>query len=119
MDSDKTYNNKKLMIAALEEAWGVVTMACKNVGMSRQTHYEWYREDEAYKLEVDSVPDTALDLVESELFKQIQNGEVSSTIFYLKCKGKKRGYIEKTEIDLNAYVSTTAIITGTPPPDEV
>jgi hypothetical protein len=41
----------------------------------------------------------ALDFAESQLHKQIQSGEVSSTIFYLKTKGKKRGYVERSEVD--------------------
>ena len=92
------------MIEALEKSLGVVTTACKTVGISRQTHYEWLREDEQYRDAVDDIGDVALDFAESQLHKQIQNGEVSSTIFYLKTKGKKRGYIERTETDVNAKV---------------
>ena len=86
------------MIEALEKSLGVVTTACKSVGISRQTHYEWYKEDESYRKQVDDVADIALDFAESRLHKQISNGEVSSTIFFLKTKGKKRGYVERTEI---------------------
>lgn len=89
------------MIEALEKSLGVVTTACKSVGISRQTHYEWFKEDEQYRKAVEDISDVALDFAESQLHKQIQNGEVSSTIFYLKTKGKKRGYIEKQEMDLN------------------
>lgn len=101
MSLTNTDINKKAMIEALEKSLGVVTTACKSVGISRQTHYEWYREDEQYKKAVDDIADVALDFAESQLHKQIQNGEVSSTIFYLKTKGKKRGYIEKFEQDIN------------------
>lgn len=86
------------MIEALEKSLGVVTTACKTVGIARQTHYEWMREDADYKKAVDDVADIAIDFAESQLHKQIQSGEVSSTIFYLKTKGKKRGYIERQEI---------------------
>jgi len=55
--------------------------------------------DEDYKAAVESISDIALDFAESQLHKQIKDGEVSSTIFYLKTKGKKRGYIEKTEVE--------------------
>ncbi len=87
------------MIEALEKSLGVVTTACKTVGISRQTHYEWLREDGQYRDAVDDISDVALDFAESQLHKQIQNGEVSSTIFYLKTKGKRRGYIERQEIE--------------------
>jgi hypothetical protein len=89
---------KKAMLEALEKSLGIVTTACKAVGINRSTHYEWYNTDEEYKAEVDSISDITLDFVESQLHKQISEGEVSSTIFYLKTKGKKRGYIERQEI---------------------
>jgi hypothetical protein len=38
---------------------------------------------------------------ENELFQQIKGGNTTSTIFYMKCKMRGRGYIEKTEMDLN------------------
>ena len=90
--------NKKAMIDALEKSLGIVTSACKVVGISRETHYRWLREDEKYLTAVKSIEDIALDFAESQLHKQIKEGEVSSTIFYLKTKGKRRGYFERQEI---------------------
>ena len=89
---------KKQMIEALEESLGVVTTAVKNVGIHRSTFYVWYNDDEDFKKEVDSIGDIAIDFAESQLHKQIQDGNSTSTIFYLKCKGKRRGYVERTEI---------------------
>jgi hypothetical protein len=93
--------NKKSMIEALEKSLGIVTSACKAVGISRETHYRWLREDEEYFTAVKSIEDVALDFAESQLHKQIKEGEVSSTIFFLKTKGKRRGYVERQEIDTN------------------
>lgn len=95
------------MLEALEKSLGVVTTACRMVDISRKTHYEWCRIDDVYKEAVDDIADIALDFAESQLHKQIKDGEVSSTIFYLKTKGKKRGYIEKQEIDLGGSVGIT------------
>ena len=86
------------MIEALEKSLGVVTTAVKNVGIHRSTFYVWYNDDEDFKKEVDSIGDIAIDFAESQLHKQIQDGNSTSTIFYLKCKGKRRGYVERTEI---------------------
>ena len=91
---------KKAMIVALEKALGIVTTACKQVGIHRSTHYEWYNTDDQYKHQVDSVADVTLDFAESQLHKQINGGNTSATIFYLKTKGKKRGYIEKQEVEI-------------------
>jgi hypothetical protein len=89
---------KKAMIDALEKSIGIVTNACKLVGIARETHYRWMREDSAYKDLVESVGDMVLDFVESKLHTLIDGGDVASTIFYLKTKGKKRGFVERTEL---------------------
>jgi len=87
------------MIEALVKSLGVVTIACKEVDIARKTHYEWYREDEDYRKAVDDISDVALDFAESMLHKQIQDRDTAATIFYLKTKGKGRGYIERHELD--------------------
>jgi hypothetical protein len=90
---------KRAMLEALEKSLGVVTSACKATEISRETHYRWMREDEAYKEAAESIGDIALDFAESQLHKQIKDGNTAATIFYLKTKGKKRGYIERIEND--------------------
>ena len=94
----QTDTKKKAMIAALQQSLGVVTSACKAVGISRETHYKWLREDVDYKYLVEDLSNIALDFAESQLHNQIKNGSTPATIFYLKTKGKKRGYIERQEI---------------------
>lgn len=93
--------NKKAMLDALEKSLGVVTSACKSVDIARETHYRWMREDPEYKAAVDSLSDVALDFAESQLHKQIKDGNSTATIFFLKTKGKKRGYVERQELDVS------------------
>jgi hypothetical protein len=97
---DKTEQHKKAMLEALEKSLGVVTTACKSVGIGRTTHYMWLDEDPEYRRDVESISDIAVDFAESSLHKQIKDGNPTSTIFFLKTKGKKRGYVERQEIDL-------------------
>jgi hypothetical protein len=94
---NKTRQHKKKMIEALELSLGVVTTACKKADIARATHYLWINKDPDYKESVESISDIALDFAESQLHKQIRDGSTASTIFYLKTKGKKRGYIERIE----------------------
>ena len=89
---------KRAMVEALEKSLGIVTTACKSVGINRKTHYDWLHSDEDYKAEVESIEDIAIDFAESQLHKQIKDGNPTSTIFYLKTKAKKRGYVERSEI---------------------
>lgn len=90
---------KKQLIEALEKTLGVVTTACKMVECGRTTFYEYYNTDPEFKKEVDSISNITLDFAESQLHKKIKEGDTTSIIFYLKTKGKSRGYIEKTEVD--------------------
>ena len=96
---DKTEQHKKAMLDALEKSLGVVTAACKAVGIGRTTHYLWMQEDPEYKKAVEELGDVAIDFAESQLHKQIKDGNSTATIFYLKTKGKKRGYVERQEIE--------------------
>jgi hypothetical protein len=90
--------NKKAMIDALEKTLGVVTQACKMVGISRETHYRWMKEDDKYSQQVEGISDIALDFAESKLHKMIEKEDTTATIFYLKTKGKNRGYVDRKEI---------------------
>ena len=89
---------KESILKALEKNLGVVTLSCRKADIPRSTFYKWLNEDEEFAKQVNEIANVALDFAESELFKQIQNGVPTSTIFYLKTKGKKRGYIERQEI---------------------
>lgn len=82
----------------MEQSLGVVTAACKMVGVSRVTYYDYYNNDPEFKKAIDELQNVALDFAESQLHKQIREGSTSATIFYLKTKGKNRGYIERQEI---------------------
>jgi hypothetical protein len=75
-----------------------VTVACKKADIPRSTFYKWINEDEAFAIAVNDIENIALDFAESQLHSQIGNGNTSATIFYLKTKGKNRGYIERQEI---------------------
>ena len=92
---------KKAMIEALEKSLGIVTTAARNVGINRSTHYDWLAADEDYKKAVEDIAEMTIDFAESQLHKQIKDGVQASTIFYLKTKGKKRGYIEAQEFKMN------------------
>tara|TARA_R110000751_G_scaffold50096_2_gene110985 strand:- start:1364 stop:1711 length:348 start_codon:yes stop_codon:yes gene_type:complete len=95
----KTDTHKAAMVEAMEKSLGIVTSACKAVGIARQTHYEWMRKDDEYKALIEAVADIAIDFGESHLHKLIKNGSPAATIFFLKTKGKKRGYVERQEIE--------------------
>ena len=85
------------MLAALAKSFGVVSPALLIAKVGRTTFYEWCKTDPDFKKEVEECEGEALDMAETQLYKQIQNGNTIATIFYLKTKGKKRGYVERQE----------------------
>ena len=94
----KRITTKQKLLNALEECHGVVTTACKKAGLSRAAYYKIWNADEKFRAQCEEIQESAIDFVESALFKQIKDGNITGQIFYLKTKGKNRGYIEKTQI---------------------
>lgn len=106
----KEHPQKQAMVQALEKTLGIITKASKMSGVSRKSHYRWMEDDEEYKEVVDSIADIALDYVEDKMFEQIDMGNPPLIMMYLKTKGKKRGYIEKTEVESNVTVTGNPVI---------
>jgi hypothetical protein len=84
------------MLAALVKTMGVVTYAAKAAKIDPSTHYEWLAKDKEYADSVHKLKDIPLDFAESSLHKLIRKGNVAASIFYLKCRGKQRGYVEQS-----------------------
>jgi len=108
---------KKAMLEALEQSLGVVTTACRKLGLNRTTFYE-YCKDPVFRAAYEELQNVALDFAETKLHQRINEGSDAATIFYLKTKGKGRGYVERTEISGGGnpiairVVTTDADITG-------
>ena len=105
----KTDIHKKAMLDALEKTLGIVSSAAKIAGISRQYHYEWIQKDEEYAKAVDEISNITLDFAESQLHKKIKDGSDTAIIFFLKTKGKKRGYIERQELEMNGNLKHEGI----------
>ena len=92
--------NKKLLLKALRENLGILAPALKVACMNRETFSKYYEVDLEFRKEVDDIREEAIDYVEGQLLKQINTGGAAQTIFFLKTKGKSRGYIETTETNM-------------------
>ena len=100
---DKSRHIKKeAILKALENSLGVVTVACKKADIPRSTYYKWLKEDKDFAKDVKEIENIALDFAESQLHTQMKDGSTSATIFYLKTKVKKRGYVERSELDVTS-----------------
>jgi hypothetical protein len=111
----KTKIKKKELLLALEKTMGVVTPACKMVGISRMAFYKYLNKDQDFKKRVEEITEVAKDFAETKLYTLIANGSESAVFFYLKCKAKDRGYIEKVitqhESELAGGVNINMVVT--------
>ena len=96
----QTATKKENFLKSLRNNLCNITEACKSANIHRQTYYGWIDKDEDFKQQCDNVEESLLDLVESKLLENINNNDNTCIIFYLKTKGKNRGYIEKQEIEV-------------------
>lgn len=100
---------KSKMLTALEQSLGVVTTACKKADIPRSTFYKWYNEDESFREDVNELANITIDFAESQLLSQIKGGNTTATIFYLKTKGKGRGYVERQEVEHSGEIKEVKV----------
>ncbi len=97
-DKQKRTPKKRTMLKALEKTLGVVTTASEKCGVSRSQHYKWLSEDEVYAKDVADLENLTIDFGESKLHDLMNDNNAPAVIFFLKTKGKKRGYTEGLDI---------------------
>jgi hypothetical protein len=113
---------QKIFLKAFKDKAGNVSEACIAANIARSSYYNWYNEDlksgNEFKEAVDELNERLTDFVESKLMEKIQGvpvevkskdgkkvtayrkePETTAIIFYLKTKGKKRGYVEKQQVE--------------------
>ena len=109
---------KQKVIDVMKSNFGNITMACEAVGITRTTFYRWKTEDPEFKEIAENIDEYLVDFAEHSLFKQIREGNTAATIFFLKTKGKGRGYIEKQEIEHTGVINKIELGSGIKPDDE-
>ena len=93
--------SKSKVEEAILNAYGNISVASKSLGASRSNVYAWIK-DYDLKDVIQKGRDKAIDFAENKLMKKINEGDTACLIFFLKTQGRKRGYTEKQEIDINA-----------------
>ena len=97
---NKIQHTKKALLEALKSSLGIVSAACEVVGVDRSTYYRYYNDDEVFRNECNDIENLVIDFAESKLYEQIKGNNITAIIFYLKTKGKRRGYYEQS-VNLN------------------
>jgi hypothetical protein len=78
-------------ITLLSQVMGVESIAVERLGINKETLNEW--KDNIFFLQaLKEVEERQLDYVENALFRLVNEGNINAITFYLKTKGKDRGY---------------------------
>jgi len=86
------------MIKAIREKHGNLSAAARLLGCSRNTIARYIELYPTVKAVADEERETLIDFAENQLFKQVQDGNITAIIFTLKTIGKSRGYVERQEV---------------------
>ncbi len=89
---------KKLFLQELKNNFGVIQDACEAVSMGTTTYQRWMEEDVEFAKKVNEIIGTQVLFVEGKLFKKVKEENLDGIKFYLKCKGKSRGWVEGDNI---------------------
>ena len=108
--TNHTLLNKKAFIDLFGSNRCNISKTCKKIGISRCTYYNWIETDPEFANDVEDAREELIDDVEDKLIALINKGDVPSTIFFLKTKGKKRGYVEKTETDTHVEIDGAKLL---------
>ena len=80
---------------ALVATGGFITYAAKKLNCTHQNITKRIKGSPYLQEVQNSIHESILDLTEHALVKQIKEENITAILFYLKCQGKNRGYIEK------------------------
>uniref|UniRef100_A0A6M3JU03 Uncharacterized protein n=1 Tax=viral metagenome TaxID=1070528 RepID=A0A6M3JU03_9ZZZZ len=93
----KKETTKARIIKALTESSGFITVAAARAGVTYTTMKRYMIEYPTVRIAAQECKERLLDLAESQLLKNIKEGDNTAIIFYLKTQGKHRGYVERIE----------------------
>ena len=90
------------IIAVLNSAGGIISTAAKKLGCARQTIYNRIESSKTVATAREEIDASNIDLAEDQLLTAIKEGHLTAVIFYLKTKGKHRGYSERHDVNGNS-----------------
>ena len=95
-------HSKQKKLDFLEEYKNVLcnaTIACKRTGVPYRTFMHWKAKGpQWFKDKIIEAEETKKDYVEAKLSKLIDDESPAAIMFWLKCKAKDRGYVERQEV---------------------
>lgn len=99
----------ELIATTLRESRGNITTAARALGIARNTLYTRIKNHPVLDEALSDSREELLDEAESALFNSVLTREPWAVCFTLKTIGRKRGYVEKKEIEHQASVGSSLL----------
>ena len=82
---------------ALIQAKGFISIAALNLGCANNTVRNYIEKYAICKQACTDARETMIDVTEGRLYQEINAGNITAIIFFLKTQAKHRGYVERQE----------------------
>lgn len=86
-------------IEAARDSRGFVTTIAKRLGCTRGYVYQLAKKFKTFQDAIDEEREGLKDFAEGKLLQQIDEGNTTAIIFYLKTQAKGRGYVERQQVE--------------------
>lgn len=111
---------KEKIIQAMPGTHGLINNVAKKMGVTYSSLYDFMQKQEDrtwFDVLLKKEQEKICDLAEDSLFEGIANGNAKDRNFYLRTKGRDRGYVTKTENEVSGEMTGSAIINVIVRPD--
>lgn len=98
---------EEMVLEAIKGSQGLVTKIQRNLEKALKESVCWdtvssyIHKWESCEAAVKAEKEMVLDLAENNVFKELVNGDISTSKWYLRLKGRDRGYVETQEIQMS------------------
>lgn len=113
MPRKSTIRLKNLFLAAYQAANFNIVQACRDVGIGRETYYNWMRDDPQFKELVDASFEDLISICEGHLYTSARAGDRETIKYLLEHKAADRGWSQKVMHEGNVKLEVIRrVITG-------
>ncbi len=92
--------SRKALREALEASGGIVSLAARRLGISRQAIYHHLARDRRLQQELETFRELAVLMAEQVVFEALQEGDFEAARFVLRTLGARYGWSERRSIAL-------------------
>lgn len=90
--------NEKDLNKAIAGSGGIISTVAQRLGMSREHVSRYFSKHPEWRDKLEEELASMIDVGENRLFKKVEAGEWKPLQFFLRTKGKNRGYVERQEV---------------------